>query len=61
MQSFIDFLTGLVILLAAAALAQFGIDLNGSAGEAREIHRTADDDCADAPASRFSASDRQDC
>lgn len=61
MQALIEFIAGFVALLAAAALSQFGLDLDGPQKPDREIHRVRD--CKDAPAATvFAASDRkQDC
>lgn len=44
MQALIELLAGFIALLAAAALAQFGVDLN-TARPDREIHRVSD--CAE--------------
>jgi hypothetical protein len=61
MQALIEFIAGFVALLAAAALSQFGLDLDGPQKPDREIHRVRD--CNNAPAETvFAASDRkQDC
>ena len=61
MQALIEFIAGFVAILAAAALSQFGLDLDGPQKADREIHRVRD--CNDAPATTvFAASDRkQDC
>ena len=45
MQAFFEFLAGLIAVLAAAALAHLGIDLEPRRAEPREIHRT--NDCPD--------------
>jgi hypothetical protein len=58
MQAFFEFVAGLITVLAAAALAHLGIDLEPRQGEEREIHRT--NDCADEPHAMISASN-QDC
>lgn len=61
MQALVEFIAGFVALLAAAALSQFGLDLDGPKNSDREIHRVRD--CNDAPASTvFAASEhKQDC
>jgi hypothetical protein len=41
-QALVELIAGLVALLAAAALAQFGVDLNGSKAPDREIQRVGD-------------------
>ena len=58
MQAIIEFVAGLVAMLAAAALAHLGVDLEPRRAESpREIHRTAD--CPDEPAA--SVAPNQDC
>ena len=47
MQALIELLAGFIALLAAAALAQFGVDLNKTGHPEREIHRVSD--CREAP------------
>ncbi len=47
-QALIELLAGFIALLAAAALGQFGVDLNKAAHPEREVHRV--NDCAPAPA-----------
>ncbi|CAN5299439.1 hypothetical protein BH10PSE2_BH10PSE2_19410 [soil metagenome] len=46
MQALINLITGFIALLAATALAQFGVDLQtprgSERGTEREVHRTAD-------------------
>ncbi len=46
-QSLIELLAGFIALIAAAALSQFGVDLNSPRQGEREVHRVAD--CRDAP------------
>lgn len=61
MQALIEFIAGFVALLAAAALSQFGLDLDRQKPE-REIHRVRD--CDGGPSSAFltaSAERKQDC
>ena len=58
MQAFFEFVAGLIVALAAAALAHLGVDLEPRRGEQREIHRT--NDCGDEPRAMISASN-QDC
>lgn len=48
MQALIELIAGFIALLAAAALSQFGVDLQPSRNDDREVHRDAD--CRDAPA-----------
>lgn len=42
MQALIDLLAGFIALLAAAALAQFGVDFDPSPKPEREVHRVSD-------------------
>ena len=42
MQALIELLAGFIALLAIAALAQFGVDLNSAAHPEREVHRVSD-------------------
>ncbi|WP_332660739.1 hypothetical protein [Brevundimonas sp.] len=62
MQALIEFIAGFVALLAAAALSQFGLDLDPPQKSEREIHRVRDCDNG-ASAALFSASSerKQDC
>ena len=48
MQGLIDLIAGIVVLMAAAALSQFGVDLQFPQPTDREVHRTAD--CPQPPA-----------
>lgn len=48
MQALIELLAGFIALLAAAALSQFGVDLDSSHRPEREIHRIQN--CSEAPA-----------
>lgn len=48
MQALIELIAGFIALLAAAALSQFGVDLQSSRSADREVHRVAN--CDDAPA-----------
>ena len=58
-QALIELLAGFIALLAAAALSQFGVDLNTAKPE-REVHRVSD--CPEAPASSLIASPpKNDC
>ena len=62
MQALIEFIAGFVAILAAAALSQFGLDLDPPQKSEREIHRVRD--CDNGPSSAvFSASPerKQDC
>lgn len=63
MQALIELLAGFIALLAAAALAQFGVDLNTSKPD-REVHRVSD--CREAspaslPASLIATKPPADC
>lgn len=59
MQALIELLAGFIALLAAAALAQFGVDLNTSKPE-REVHRVTD--CREpATATLIAATPPSDC
>ncbi|WP_427792170.1 hypothetical protein [Brevundimonas diminuta] len=42
MQALIEMLAGLIALLAAAALSQFGVDLNPAHKSDREVQRVRD-------------------
>ncbi|MDQ8028546.1 MAG: hypothetical protein REJ23_07445 [Brevundimonas sp.] len=42
MQALIDLIAGLIAMLAAAALSQFGLDLDAPRKPDREIHRVRD-------------------
>ncbi len=46
-QALIELLAGFIALLATAALAQFGVDLNAAPRPDREVHRVSD--CPEAP------------
>jgi hypothetical protein len=62
MQALIEFIAGFVAMLAAAALSQFGVDLDPRQTPQREIHRVPD--CGDGPAATVfaaSAEHTQDC
>jgi hypothetical protein len=62
MQALIEFIAGFVAMLAAAALSQFGVDLDPRQTPQREIHRVPD--CGDGPAAAVfaaSAERKQDC
>lgn len=54
MQALIDLFAGLIALIAAAALAQFGVILDTPRAPDREIHRVAD--CHSAPSDGVSPS-----
>lgn len=41
MQALIELIAGFIVLLAAAALSQFGVDLQSRQAE-REVHRVSD-------------------
>ncbi len=45
MQALIELIAGFIVLLAAAALSQFGVDLQSARQSEREVHRVTD--CSD--------------
>lgn len=62
MQALIEFIAGIVAMLAAAALSQFGVDLDPRHTPQREIHRVRD--CGDSPSAAVltaSTERKQDC
>jgi hypothetical protein len=62
MQALIEFIAGFVAMLAAAALSQFGVDLDSRQAPQREIHRVRD--CGDSPSAAMLAGSTersQDC
>lgn len=60
MQTLIEMLAGLIALLAAAALSQFGVDLKAPPKPDREIQRVQE--CGDAkPASKVRAATPVSC
>jgi hypothetical protein len=62
MQALIEFIAGFVAMLAAAALSQFGVDLDPRQTPQREIHRVRD--CNDSPSAAMIAASterKQDC
>ena len=61
MQALIEMIIGFVALLAAAALSQFGLQLDAPDKSQREIHRVRD--CGDKPAAAMlaAADPQQDC
>lgn len=60
MQALIELLAGFIALLAAAALAPFGVDLNTAKTPDREVHRV--NECRDAvPATLISVDGPRDC
>ncbi len=48
MQALIEMIIGFVALLAAAALSQFGLQVDAAKKSEREVHRVQD--CGDTPA-----------
>lgn len=42
MQALIELIAGFIVLLAAAALSQFGVDLQSARPSDREVHRVSD-------------------
>jgi len=61
MQALIEMIIGFIALLAAAALSQFGLQLDAPDKPQREVHRVQD--CGDKPAAAvLAAAERQrDC
>ena len=62
MQALIEFIAGFVAMLAAAALSQFGVEMDSRQTPQREIHRVRD--CGDSPSSAVlavTADRRQGC
>ena len=58
MQALIEMIIGFIALLAAAALSQFGLQVDTPKKSEREIHRVRD--CGDKPAAAVRAvADRQ--
>lgn len=55
MQALIELLAGFIALLAAAALSQFGVDMNPPHAAEREVHRVQD--CREAPSGAADAKD----
>ncbi|GAA0869443.1 hypothetical protein GCM10009116_12790 [Brevundimonas basaltis] len=47
MQALIEMIIGFIALLAAAALSQFGLQVDAPTKSEREVHRVQD--CSDAP------------
>ena len=62
MQALVEMIAGLIALLAAATLSQFGVDLDAPRKAEREVHRVSD--CRDAASpAKLIATDaaRRDC
>lgn len=61
MQALIEMIIGFIALLAAAALSQFGLQVDAPRKSEREIHRVQD--CGDAPNARAitATQSRPDC
>lgn len=62
MQALIEFIAGFIALLAAAVLSQFGVDMNTSGQNDREVHRVHD--CGQqkaGPAAFVTEAARKDC
>ena len=57
MQALIEMIIGFIALLAAAALSQFGLQLDAPEKPQREIHRVRD--CGDKPVATVLTADRQ--
>lgn len=62
-QALVELIAGLIAMLAAVALAQFGVDLNPGRDAEREIHRVANcDDAAGRDVQSLTVSvESQDC
>lgn len=59
MQMLLEMLAGLIALLAAAALSQFGVDLHAPRQSEREIQRVQE--CKDAPAASIAVAAPRSC
>ena len=59
MQMLLEMLAGLIAMLAAAALSQFGVDLHAPRHAEREIQRVQD--CKEAPAAAVTVTSHSDC
>ena len=61
MQALIEMIIGFIALLAAAALSQFGLQVDAPRKSEREVHRVQD--CGDSPAASVisAAGRRRDC
>ncbi len=61
MQALIEMIIGFIALLAAAALSQFGLQVDAPKKSEREVHRVQD--CGDAPAAAVITANqrRRDC
>ena len=59
MQALVELIAGLIALLAAAVLSQFGVDIQAPPQPDREVHRTAD--CQTTPASAVLKDSRSNC
>ena len=59
MQMLLEMLAGLIALLAAAALSQFGVDLHAPRHSEREIQRVQD--CKETPAASIAAPAQRSC
>lgn len=59
MQMLLEMLAGLIAMLAAAALSQFGVDLHAPRHAEREIQRVQD--CKEAPAATVTVTSPSDC
>ncbi len=61
MQALIEMMIGFIALLAAAALSQFGLQVDTPEKSEREVHRVRD--CGDAPATAVitAAPSRREC
>ena len=60
MHALIEFIAGVVALLAAAAFAQFGVDVNSARNDQPEVRRVTD--CGDrAPAALIATASDNDC
>lgn len=63
MQALVELIAGFIAMLAAVALAQFGVDLTPSRAPDREVHRVAhcDEPAKDSTVSLAAAADQDAC
>lgn len=59
MQMLLEMLAGLIAMLAAAALSQFGVDLHAPRHAEREIQRVQD--CKETPTATVTVTSPSDC
>lgn len=61
MQALIEMIIGFIAMLAAVALAQFGVESRAEPTSRQEVHRVSDCDKQPPSAVLISASPRRDC